>query len=136
MSDTVTSLLGAFTPQVVRLLARTGKGKAARRLTHHEVAKLSGLSYERVRDLSALDSWEKVAIGEADRFMSGCGVNLRNLWRHRAFLRRTLDPRRTARPLAFARRGGAQKPPPPGALVAAALTGARKRRRPPGSSVE
>lgn len=126
MKDTISEMLGAFPPQIIRLLAREGKGRGAKRLTHHDIAKRSGLSYEKVRDLSLLKSWDRVSIGDADAFMRGCGVTLRNLWRHRYFLRRSLDPRKTVSPLSFtSRRGAAQKPPPPELLVAAALSRTR-----------
>ena len=127
MKDTISEMLSAFPPSVIRLLARVGKGKASRRMTHEDIAKASGLSYEKVRDLSAMHSWAKVSIADADAFMRGCGVTLRNLWRHRYFLRRSLDPRKTGTPLAFtSRRGVAQKPPPPEMLVAAALSHHRR----------
>lgn len=126
MKDSIQDILKAFPPQVVRLLARTGKGSSTRRLTHKEVALRSGLSYRRVRDLSGFESWGSVTIADADAFMRGCGVTLRNLWRHRSYLRRSLDPRQCAKPLAFAtRRGLAQRPPSPIALVEAALSGRR-----------
>ena len=133
MKDTISQLLEAFPPQIIRLLAREGKGRGAKRLTHQDVAKRSGLSYEKVRDLSLLKSWDRVSIGDADSFMRGCGVTLRNLWRQRYFLRRSLDPRKTSNPLSFTkRRGATQKPPSPELLVAAALS--RSRPKPSRSS--
>lgn len=128
MKDTIQSTLESFPPTVIRLLARTGTGNGSRRLTHHEIAERGGLTYEKVRELSAMDSWAKVHIGDADAFLRGCGVTLRNLWKHRAFLRRSLDPRRTREPLAYAkRRGAGQRPPAPEILVAAALSRGRSR---------
>ena len=126
MKDTISQMLSAFPPQIIRLLAREGKGRAESEGLKQAIAKRSGLSYEKVRDLSLLKSWDKVSIGDADAFMRGCGVTLRNLWRHRYFLRRSLDPRKTVSPLSFtSRRGAAQKPPAPELLVAAALSRAR-----------
>ena len=135
MKETISELIGAFPPCVIRLLARQGKGRGAKRLTHEDIAKLSGLSYEKVRDIAALKSWDKVSIADADAFMRGCGVTLRNLWRHRYFLRRSLDPRKTVIPLSFTkRRGAAQKPPSPELLVAAALSRTRSLPSRTGSS--
>lgn len=128
MKETISEMLSAFPPCVIRLLAREGKGRGAKRLTHEDIAKRSGISYEKVRDIAALKSWDKVAIADADAFMRGCGVTLRNLWRHRYFLRRSLDPRKTSNPLSFTkRRGAAQKPPSPELLVAAALSRTRPK---------
>ena len=130
VKNTITELLESFPPCVIRLLAREGKGRGAKRLTHEDIAKRSGLSYEKVRDISPMKSWDKVAIADADAFMKGCGVTLRNLWRHRYFLRRSLDPRKTVNPLSFTkRRGAAQKPPSPELLVAAALSRTRPSAR-------
>ena len=42
MKDTISQLLEAFPPQIIRLLAREGKGRGAKRLTHQDVAKRSG----------------------------------------------------------------------------------------------
>ncbi len=135
MKETISELIGAFPPCVIRLLARQGKGRGAKRLTHEDIAKLSGLSYEKVRDIAALKSWNKVSIADADAFMRGCGVTLRNLWRHRYFLRRSLDPRKTVIPLSFTkRRGAAQRPPSPELLVAAALSRSRSLPSRTGSS--
>ncbi len=135
MKETISELIGAFPPCVIRLLARQGKGRGAKRLTHEDIAKRSGISYEKVRDIAALKSWDKVSIADADAFMRGCGVTLRNLWRHRYFLRRSLDPRKTVSPLSFTkRRGAAQKPPSPELLVAAALSRTRSLPSRTGSS--
>lgn len=128
MKETISELLAAFPPCVIRLLARQGKGRGAKRLTHDDIAKRSGISYEKVRDIAALKSWDRVAIADADAFMKGCGVTLSNLWRHRYFLRRSLDPRKTVSPLSFTkRRGATQKPPSPELLVAAALSRTRPK---------
>jgi hypothetical protein len=121
----ITELLADFPPCVVRLLARRGRGFGARRLTHEEVATAGGLSARAVRRISSKLNWSELTIGEADRFLLGCGIrNHSDLWRHRAFLRRSLDPRKTGRPLASLtkrRRGRSQKAPPPELLVRAAL---------------
>lgn len=76
-----------------------------------------------------MPNWDKVPVWQADAFMRGCGVTLDNLWRHRAYLRRALDPRLTANPLRYAqKRGESTKAPPPDELVAAAIGGARRGR--------
>lgn len=130
MSRYLSDILSDFPPKIVRLLARTGRGSGSRRLTHEEVAKRSGLAYQRVRVLSAMSGWSGVPIDVADAFLRGCGVSLDNLWRHRAFLRRSLDPRITRRPLAYATKLGVPTAPPdPAALVAAAMNGRRMSRR-------
>ena len=135
MTDTIAKLLADFPPNVVRMLARSGNGKAARRLTHEEVVKSSGLTYARVRTISGLTSWRGVTIEEADAFMGACGVTLANLWRHRAYLRRSLNPRITKSPLHYTLRLGVPtRPPAPSALVAAAVGGRRKRSVLSGSS--
>ena len=64
MKNTITELLESFPPCVIRLLAREGKGRGAKRLTHEDIAKRSGLSYEKVRDISPMKSWDKVAIAD------------------------------------------------------------------------
>ena len=113
---------------MVRLLARRGAGNLSRRLTHHDIAEISGLSYAKVRSLSGMNDWSTVTIGDADAFMHACGVTLKNLWRQRFFLRRSPDPRKTSKPLAYAsRKGRAQAPPTPAALVEAALSSGRSR---------
>ena len=71
MKETISELLAAFPPCVIRLLARQGKGRGAKRLTHDDIAKRSGISYEKVRDIAALKSWDRVAIADADAFMKG-----------------------------------------------------------------
>lgn len=125
---TLHDILHAFPPNIVRLLARKGRGRGVVRLTHEEVSKESGLCYEKVRDLSSRRSWDDVTIAEADAFMRGCGVSIGTLWRQRAFLKRSLNPLHTSEPLAFAsRRGRATAPPLPAELVAAALSRSRRR---------
>lgn len=135
VKDTIGETLAAFPPNLVRMLARTGRGRGARNLTHDEVAKRSGLNRSMVREISAMASWEKVAIGDADRFLRGCGVSLSNLWRQRAFLRRSLDPRVTQRPLSYVARGKrAPKPPSAEVLAGAALSWTRKRPKSPSAA--
>lgn len=124
-SKTLASILGSFTPCVVRMLARKGKGAGSVQLTHIEVAHASGLALAKVRRISRLTSWDSVTVGDADKFMRGCGINIATLWRHRAFLRRTLDPRQTKTPLHFAtsnkKHGAPNIAPPPTTIVNAAI---------------
>jgi hypothetical protein len=128
LKDFIGETLAAFPPNLIRVLARTGRGNATRNLTHDEVAKRSGLNRSKVRQLSALSSWDRVAIADADAFLRGCNVTLRSLWKQRAFLRRSLDPRETSTPLAYAVRGRrVPRPPSAETLVKAALSRSVRR---------
>ena len=128
MKDFIGETLAAFPPNLIRVLARTGRGAASKNMTHDDVAQRSGLKKSKVRQLSALRSWDRVAIADADAFLKGCNVTLRSLWKQRAFLKRSLDPRVTATPLAYAVRGKrVPRPPSAETLVRAALSRSVRR---------
>lgn len=76
--------LNRFSPKLCRAMAFT-KGKL---LTQRELVSRSGLSKERLFDLSTLDKWDGVPIGEAFRYARACGLELQRLrstiyWRMR-----------------------------------------------------
>ena len=96
-------MLTRFSPRVVRLLARTGNGRASRLLTTHEIAGRSGLSVRVVQRIARSHTWDAIRISEALAYMRGCSFNPDSTRRHAAYLRRSLDPRATDRPFASAR---------------------------------
>ena len=69
-----------------RLLARTNHG--LRPMTTKEIATQSGLSLERVVQISNLRTWSSVPLGAIESFSRACGVNLLAPSEQIKFLRR------------------------------------------------
>lgn len=84
-------LLLEWPPVLVRTLARTGRGRAVRVLTHAEVAKRSGLSIATVRRISAMRNWDHVRFDVVDRFLAACGFDLSLAFRQRQFIRTAIE---------------------------------------------
>lgn len=109
-----------FPPRVVRLLARVGSNRNVRMLTNREIAQRSGLTERRVRTISSKVSWLSVNVGDMLAYMRGCGFDPDRTARQAEYLRRTLNLRRTRKPLAYASRSSVT-PPSPSQLVDAAV---------------
>jgi hypothetical protein len=115
--------LALWPPSLVRFLARSGRGRGARRLTNAEIAAASGLSHWQVARLATLDDWTTVRVGDADRFIAACGFDPAKAWMQRRYLKRVLLGNGR---FAYAQRnlGVAPMPrhlPTPKTLVAAAM---------------
>lgn len=82
--------LDAWPPSLVCFLARSGMGRAARRLSLREIAALSGLSVTSVQRLSAMDTWDHVTISVGLKLMEGCGFNPFKVERHTRHLKQRL----------------------------------------------
>lgn len=65
--------LEAFPPFLMRALARS-RGHCGLLVPDAIVSERGGLPMWQVRQLSRKSSWEGVGVGDADRFMIGCGV--------------------------------------------------------------
>lgn len=70
--------LNQFPPYLVRLAALKGRGRGARWKSLRDIAKDSGLSTERVSQISFLTSWDSIPAGTIVRFCKGCNVQLDN----------------------------------------------------------
>lgn len=75
-----------FPPMLCRLLARTRHG--TRPMTTVELSAASGLTRERVTQISGLPSWEHLPLRDIEAFSRACGVNLLAPHEQRKFLRR------------------------------------------------
>jgi len=64
--------LDQFPPSVVRLLARTGRGRAVRWISDEEVAIGSGLTLDRVNQLKVMPAWDRVPLADIRAFCRGC----------------------------------------------------------------
>lgn len=71
-----------FPPIFVRLLARerilntNGKTSAVRVLSDEEISINSGLSLDRVREISHYHDWSKMMVGESKIYCTGCNFDL------------------------------------------------------------
>lgn len=91
--------LDMFPPILCRILARhSGQGKYSVPMTIKEISDRSGLGLGRTKWISRLESWATVPVGDAEKFMEGCGVTRDTRLTHRLFLKRQY---RTPVPLAF-----------------------------------
>jgi len=77
-------------PVLVRTLAREGRGRSVRVLTHAEVAERAKLSVATVRRISAMQNWDHVKFDVVDRFLTACGFDLSLAYRQRRFVRAAL----------------------------------------------
>jgi hypothetical protein len=86
--ESLLQYLNRITPIQARAIARdlTSRGRP---LTVGEISKRSGLRIGRVSWISRQTTWEKIPVGEAEAFMRGCGITLRNQRHHLQYIRRT-----------------------------------------------
>lgn len=82
------TLLDRITPIQCRLIARRmdSRGKP---ITLLEIAASANMSIQKAAWISGQTTWALITVGEASRFMSACGVNLRNIRRHMEYIRCT-----------------------------------------------
>lgn len=85
----VTSTLDRVPPLLARMAARDPKHRG-RRLSLHEIAKASGLSYGAVRRLSLKTTWGNVPPVIIDKFTDACGVDILHPKRLIQYLQRAL----------------------------------------------
>lgn len=70
--------LNQFPPYVVRLAALKGRGRGARWKSLRDIARDSGLSTERVSQISFLTHWGTIPAQTIVQFTKGCGVQIDN----------------------------------------------------------
>lgn len=58
-------------------------------LRTNDIALKSGLTMQRVRWISASESWSDITIGDANKFRLGCGITPANESKHIEYLKRT-----------------------------------------------
>ena len=90
---TLLSILNEFPPPVIRMAARSGRGKP---MTLKEIARNSGLSLAMVTWISQQTSWAGEDVWVVDAFLRGCGYEFSELSKLRKYLRRTSESK--ARP--------------------------------------
>jgi len=81
--------LDGLPPCIVRLVARK-PNRHGQRMSLHEIAAASGLSYGTVFRLSVKKTWANVPPATIDKFCSACRVNIVNPGPTRKYLRRVL----------------------------------------------
>ena len=87
---TFLDLINQIPPPVARALARRRLvGKRLVPITAAEIATSSGLTLGRVTWISIQPTWSSVPIGEADRFLAGCGITLQRWAAERRYIRKT-----------------------------------------------
>lgn len=75
-----------LSPLECRLIARTAWRVPLRTI---DLSRISGLSTQKIRWISAQPSWERITIGDASRFRIACGITPANESRHVYYLKRT-----------------------------------------------
>lgn len=65
-------LLQKYPPYYVRLLAKTGHSSA---LTDVDIAIVSGIDVNRVREIKVMRNWDDVTVGEFQRFTMACNFD-------------------------------------------------------------
>jgi hypothetical protein len=83
---TLLSILNEFPPPVVRMSARSGRGKP---MTLKEIANKSGLPVGVVSWISQQPEWADEPIWVVDDFLRGCGYEFSDLSKLRKYIRRT-----------------------------------------------
>ncbi len=83
---TLFAILNEFPPPVIRMAARSGRGKP---MTLKEIAHNSGLSLSMATWVSQQDCWNGVEVWAVDDFLRGCGYEFTDLSKLRKYLRRT-----------------------------------------------
>lgn len=73
-------------------------------ITQAEIVQRTGWDAKKVERFCGLKSWRGVKIEDVDSFRSACGVTRTNARRHRAYLKRTLDPNTTVNGLTHMRK--------------------------------
>jgi hypothetical protein len=84
----VLELLDRITPAQCRAIARSMASKGTP-LTMVQIAATAGMTIGRAQWIARQQSWELIPVGDAQRFMLGCGITLRNQRRHLFYIRRT-----------------------------------------------
>ncbi len=87
---TLVAHLDQLPPCIVRLVARK-PGHHGQRMSLHEIAKASGLSYGTVLRLSLKKTWANVPPANIDRFCLACRVDLLRQSAARKYLKRVLS---------------------------------------------
>lgn len=87
---TLVEFLDGLPPCIVRLVARK-PNRHGQRMSLHEIAAASGLSYGAVLRLSLKKTWANVPPEKIDRFCSACGVEIMRPGVARKYLRRVLS---------------------------------------------
>lgn len=83
---TLLAILNEFPPPVIRMAARSGRGKP---MTLKEIAQNSGLSLAMATWIADRTSWASVDVWMVDDFLRGCGYEFSDLSKLRKYLRRT-----------------------------------------------
>lgn len=86
---TLVEYLDRLPPCIVRLVARR-PNHHGQRMSLHEIARASGLSYGAVMRLSMKKTWANVPPATIDRFAKACGVDMLRPSRTKKYLRRVL----------------------------------------------
>lgn len=68
--------LERYPPLVCRILARKTVNKRTVAIRTSEIVHESGLSFERVMEISRMMEWDTVPVGEMYMFMRGCNVDI------------------------------------------------------------
>lgn len=87
---TLVEFLDQLPPCIVRLIARK-PNRHGQRMSLHEIARASGLSYGAVMRLSLKKTWANVPPATIDRFARTCGVDILRPSRARKYLKRVLQ---------------------------------------------
>ena len=87
-------ILEKFPPVLVRLLAKKAVAtKHVRAVSDEEIAIRAGLTLDKVRHISKQTSWDKIPIGDAEKFCTGCGFDPFNCYdRNRAMAYNRTQP--------------------------------------------
>lgn len=93
--------LDQMPPYMCWVLARKPKRKP---ITQREIISATGWDKKKVTKFCGLKSWRGVTVEDADAFRSACGITRENERRHRAYLKRSLDPSRTLDGLSHVRK--------------------------------
>jgi hypothetical protein len=75
-----------FPPTLCRYLARKNNGRV--KMSHSDIARVSGLERSTVAKLSKRTTWSGLTIDTIQRFSLACGVNLLSTARQKDFFKR------------------------------------------------
>lgn len=89
MTHTLLEFLDQFPPIMVRVMAHT---KAGYPFSIEDIARISGLPLHTVRRVSRLDTWDKIPVGVASKFMKACGLDPCHAKRWRDYIKRSSCP--------------------------------------------
>lgn len=77
-------------PPMCLLIART-KGHRPRKLNVFEVAAAAGLPWQRVAYIGRRKSFDRVPLGDLDKFLRGCGITSKNRHQHKEYIVKNLQ---------------------------------------------